>query len=512
MNSASTIYATGERVRWDQILPAPPGASRAAQIRAEWPMLCRSVNCFRPDPDDKTYGYIPALLDYRADGHLQYFDVALTAMFVAAGDTSPPAVLPERLMTAVRGFSVAHRELDDPPTELRPKAHQRMVELFGEGVSVLRIVVSAFKLPKMLDFDPTKISDNPHQFYLGQLSEGSDAIWDTNANPHAVIAGSTGSGKSKAADLILPQAHLKGWDIHAYTAKAADSIFAPYTDLGHTVFTGVRQASVVEDLNRVRDDLQSIRDEIDRRQDIRGRHGVEWWHQVPDKDRDGPPILVCFDETRSFFPVKARKESPEVVQARAEVAAEVENIAQLARSENIILLMMTQSPYVEALAGGYTMDQINFWLVVKRLSKKWLPSVYGETLSENPAKLVNGTLPAGRGVIRGALAPDNAFGDDAVDDGLVQVAWMSPEMRADLLAGNSTLRVVEDPEPDTDVFDLPEDAATPVVVGSTPDTTPAGPADQFATGPRVELHTLALAAPAVALLAVLAFLIGGLPS
>lgn len=508
--SPAIDYALGLEVDWREQRRAPASASRADRIAIEWPLICRALKCFKPSDDDsKNLALIPPLLDYWRDGDIEYFDVAVPAIFVTADQTinnsNPMAMLPSRLCAA-HGAQADQSIFLASTSDLRPQGQARCAELFGNvEVPVRRLALSYFSLPTDLWFDPAKMPASPVQFYLGLLSDGSDAIWDAEENPHACIAGATGSGKTTSAEPVFLQHHLRGGELHLYTAKIGDPVMARFARFPqHTVLAGLRGNTLTEDLEAVRDDLREVRAEVERRQEIRAAHGVDWWRLVPDEHRDAPTKLVVFDESKSFFPVKDRAEEPEIVHLRREIVAEVDNLAQIARQEDVFVIIMTQSPYAETLGTGFIRDQIHLWWTIRKLSANWLSTAYGQSESINPKKLVDGRLPRGRAVVRGVTAPDNPFGDEAVRDGLMQSTRVSDEVREAMLSQAVEVVVAAaepDPDPDVVVIGLADDlpplpdlnSDTPQLPAAPPMRVPAATIMTMASIPVIVISLLVLA-------------------
>lgn len=406
-------FTTGTRVVWSQHLPPAPNAPELERVGYEWPLWCRQMRCVHPVDDVSADA--PPLLGWRRDGDLEFFTIALPGSFAADTPAAPRNTMPE-FLRASRG-AVEVMAIEATP-------------------GVLEVVLSYFQLPDHLGFDPAKIPADPHVVYVGQLMEGSDMFWNLLDEPHGVVAGQIGSGKTKGADLILAQLHAKGWGHRIITPKRREPLFMHYADRPrHEVITGVTD----DDLEAVLELFRAERVERWERQEIRADHGVDWWHQVPDADREGRPhSLFTVDESKSYFwPDRSEP------QARQKVKAEITSLwserAQEGRSDGQHCLALTQSPYVDTLGGGFAMGQIGFWLCVRKLDRKWLATVFPDTTSEAPKRvLLNPATPPGRGVARGVATPDNAFGAVAVNDAPVQVAYLDDDHRQALLDGTIT--------------------------------------------------------------------------
>ncbi|MGB5757218.1 MAG: hypothetical protein WBM50_09910, partial [Acidimicrobiales bacterium] len=153
-------FRTGSRVVWSQLMPPGPSAPEADRVAYEWPLWCRQMRCVHPV--NEVSADIPPLLAWGRQGPLEFFTVGLPGSFSADTDKAPRNVIPE-FLRASRG------------------AEQVMALEVETGV--LRIVLSHFRLPDRLGFDPTHMPTNPFEVYVGLLMEGSDMRWDLRAEP-----------------------------------------------------------------------------------------------------------------------------------------------------------------------------------------------------------------------------------------------------------------------------------------------------------------------------------------
>lgn len=507
----SADYALGLEVDWREERVSGPDESRWGRVANDWPQICRSLGCYKKVGDDPHRAWIPPLLDHWRDGDIEYFDIAVPAVFVSADQTvnnqNPMAMLPTRLAAAL-GAKAAESIFLGSTDDLRPRGRTRCSELFDSvDVPVRRLALSFFVLPTSLKLRPELIPRSPVEFYLGQLSDGSDAIWNAAANPHACIAGATSSGKTTAVESLLLQNHWRGGRLVVATAKMGDRVIDQFADFPqHTVLAGLRGVTLQADLIRVRDALRDVRTEIERRQSIRAEHRCDAWHDVPvDVRGDASTVLVVIDESRSFMPISGTREPTEITDVRRQIAAEIDNAAQLARQEDVFIIILTQSPYADTLGSGFVVDQIHLWWSIRKLAAKWLATAYGQSESTNPKKLIDGTLPKGRAVVRGVTAPDNPFGQEAVRDGMMQVAYLDPDDPDDEVVRRALLNgdPVTFTPPDTPVDDETGIRFDPVTVAVT--------SGRGRGGHPVAIDQLVVAAflPIVALLLVAALVVMG---
>lgn len=168
---------------------------------------------------------------------------------------------------------------------------------------------------------------------FGTNSAGEEAIWDLRWEPHALIAGATGSGKSAAATLPV------------FAALCCPDVFDLIVidrtgDLAWTAqFPNARH---VTDLGEASDCIEQLREELGRRIDLNNRRGepnlellrVMYTRNSELAAQDGPApkrillVLNDFDE-RSL---------PDCAQA------DLLRIAQLSRAVEINFLVTAQRP------------------------------------------------------------------------------------------------------------------------------------------------------------------------
>jgi hypothetical protein len=394
-------YTTGARASGD---------SEVDRIFAEWPTWCHRMGLARPVT--ATEFEVPPLLDFKRDGVMEVWRIGLPGRFGDPGDRSPREMLPGFLRSSRHGVQAAHG------VEVEP--------------GVLEVVASYWQLPKLLPFDPTRIPTEVHRVWLGLLMDGSDAVWDLTIEPHGLLAGQTGSGKSETLAMLLTQFAVKGWELVIVTPKLSDPVLDGFTGGHHTVVTGIDD----EALELVVDMFRRERDERTERQKIQAEYGAKWWHQVPAEIlADRPLKLLVFDESRSWF-LSHKGESDHRRTLKAEIVHSWNEWVQEGRSAGHHGLIVSQSIAVDGLGGGFVDDQLGMRLGVRRLARKWHPIMFPETTSDAPSLLVNPATPPGRAVARGLLAPETLFGAEAVNDAPMQVPLLDPETRDGLLDGS----------------------------------------------------------------------------
>lgn len=123
---------------------------------------------------------------------------------------------------------------------------------------------------------------------------GPDAVWDTEANTHMLIAGPQDTGKSTLQRRVLDHCiqHKDEWRI--YGMDLYQTQFTDYVDYGTPV------EHIAHDVSSSILDLRLIQDEMRSRVIRMGKHGYKSYRELGGKI---PSIMVVIDETYHVLPV-----------------------------------------------------------------------------------------------------------------------------------------------------------------------------------------------------------------
>lgn len=207
-------------------------------------------------------------------------------------------------------------------------------------------------LPKSIPFGHHIDTQNQwHRIYLGEaLGTKSDPrttplFTDFNENPHMLITGTTGSGKSVTVTTLILHALLGGWKLvilDPVKSGADFAYFAPWTETNGFALSIHSTAEVTE----------WIQDEFERRRSIIRRHLARNWTELPPGTIQ--PLMVVFDEVSTALaqlPVPSGGDSDDPVimelrasnAKRAKVQALLLQLLQSARFSGIFLVLVTQT-------------------------------------------------------------------------------------------------------------------------------------------------------------------------
>lgn len=166
--------------------------------------------------------------------------------------------------------------------------------------------------PKWEVLDETE----PLQIPFCDLIDGTSGYWDMKSDPHLMVAGGTGSGKSITADYILASALAKGVQVCLIDTQKRGADFKMLLPFMAGMATNHLEASAL---------METIYDEVKRRVDLNAKYGAQTIDDLPDEVRP-PHFLVFIDEFTSLvmpdkLPPKPVGESPEVIRDWEEARA-----------------------------------------------------------------------------------------------------------------------------------------------------------------------------------------------
>ena len=191
---------------------------------------------------------------------------------------------------------------------------------------------------------PTTVAPGTHwQLPLGVVRGGGEICLDVSKDPHALVAGKTGSGKSVALATLAMGALLRGWQlVIAETVKAGLD------------FESLRPwcAGWGTDLEAAADVLDDVYAEVKRRRGLLAAAGANKISGLPAGSRPAP-ILVVIDEFFSMVvPIKSKTaEAVEINAVKARIADCVGRLMREARFADVHLILGLQRPDAIVFAG-----------------------------------------------------------------------------------------------------------------------------------------------------------------
>ncbi len=208
------------------------------------------------------------------------------------------------------------------------------------GVEIPNEKKATVGLRAILDSDEFKKQHARLAIALGLDAAGQPAIADIAKMPHALIAGSTGSGKSVAINSIILTLLMNNSpeELRMILVDPKRVELVGFNGLPH-LLTPV----ITESKDAVAALAWCVR-EMDRRYKLLGSLGkrnIEQYNADPDLGEGRLPFIVLIiDELADLMLVAAR-----------EIEASVVRIAQMARAVGIHLILATQRPSVDVITG-----------------------------------------------------------------------------------------------------------------------------------------------------------------
>lgn len=194
------------------------------------------------------------------------------------------------------------------------------------------------------DFEPVKTKSN--EFYIGKLFDGENYFIDLNKDPHVLIAGKTGTGKSFLLASILTNLiynHSNRYDIYlCQTAKRDIDYLKNCKGIKMNLYTPSETAMVLEDAVN----------EIDRRSEFfanNGFRGIDHYNSH-NKTKKMKRKLYVFEEISLYMPDDT--DSEEEQKDKNKVWQLIWKIVKLGRESGIHFMGLTQRTTVANLGGN----------------------------------------------------------------------------------------------------------------------------------------------------------------
>lgn len=183
---------------------------------------------------------------------------------------------------------------------------------------------------------------------LGQNPRGEFVFADLAEQPHLLIAGTTGSGKSIFTAQLISSLSL------FRSPKELSFTLVDTKQLDLVLFDGLEHvSSVVKTIGEVRTTLQAALKEIERRQTLMSgfvRNIRDWNSQGMGPKLKYKVIIIdeladVLEQDQAFLSVMSKEDRP------ASIASLLKRIAQISRALGIHIIAATQRPSVKTIAG-----------------------------------------------------------------------------------------------------------------------------------------------------------------
>lgn len=210
------------------------------------------------------------------------------------------------------------------------------------GIEIPNESAARVRLKGLLETREFREAEGDLVLTLGRNVKGSPVYADLAKMPHLMIAGSTGSGKTIALNIIILSLLYKHppQTLRLILIDPKRVEFSTYQDIPHLM------APIVVDNSKAVNALKWVVGEMERRFEVlaeaksRDIDSYNSKKEVIQKGEVLPYLVVAVDELADLMSSKGR-----------EVEALIVRIAQMARAVGIHLILATQRPSVEVITG-----------------------------------------------------------------------------------------------------------------------------------------------------------------
>lgn len=256
----------------------------------------------------KIKGRCKAVRDYR---HFRLYDVELNA-----GQSI------KKLESHAREIGLALRSRTTPIITMIPENGIVQIQITTGNASVIPFNEL---YDRSLDSKPEGLLP----FLLGEQANGNPVWLDMATNPHMLVAGSTGSGKSVFLHTLIANV-MKRNDINLYLVDPKQGVeFSKYSSVCN---------SIVYDYESSVQLLEMLTEEVEHRYELFRRLNIK---SIQDSPHVVPKILVIIDEVSDLMLQDTDKKFQHLLV----------KISQKSRAVGIHMVLATQRPSVDVLTG-----------------------------------------------------------------------------------------------------------------------------------------------------------------
>lgn len=273
---------------------------------------------------------------------------------------------------------------------------------------------------------------------FGNTVEGDVAAYDWKTDPHLLILGGSGSGKSATLQVLLTSALFRGAEVYVADPSKGAADFRFAEDYLKAIIVDTVESSAM---------MNAIYAEVVRRKNLNSEHGVGSYRDLP-AEIQPPHIVVVIDEFTSLMMAdrlkKPNTNDPEVLaeyeeqvqinDAKANIGSKAGRIAREARSAGVTLILATQKLTSDTLSSIPGAGDLKTNMSRLLLGKTTFGDLQAGLRSPTEAPDLGSQVNAGRGIYETTLEAST----------IIQ-GWYEPGTPGSLLAKLEEANVPQQP-------------------------------------------------------------------
>jgi len=221
-----------------------------------------------------------------------------------------------------------------------------------EDITVVNIFYVEEKLPTYIEWNDSHLIKNSRNFAIGE-SYGERVIWDVeNLQPHGIVAGATGGGKTGILRCLIHQAIQKRFNVSVINMVVGgdyaefEKEYRKYKDIENG-----QDSMIVSEPEKALELLRALKIEVDGRMEMYKKNDVKNIDEYNKKCRGiyQVPWLVVIDEAAEILDVKPK--DPELKKIYTEIDSLLRPLMRTSRKAGLMFIMGIIRPDSNVLDG-----------------------------------------------------------------------------------------------------------------------------------------------------------------